>query len=68
MVGCCPMLARKFGAGDLIWQLDKLVAARVVCDSLSFLVPAKHAGLLGCIQKRVAQELMGMPGEGVGEL
>ena len=61
----CPLPARKFGAGNLIWQLDELVEARVVCDSLPFLVPAMaDPCLIGCVRWHVVQELVGIPGEG----
>ena len=39
-VECCPLLARKFCTGDLIWQLDELVEPRVVCNSSPFRIPA----------------------------
>ena len=59
----------KFGAGDLIRQLNKLVESRVVCDSSPFLIPAMpDPGWLGCVRWRVAQELAGMPGKGVAGL
>ena len=41
----------------------------MVCDSSPFLIPAMSGpGLLGCVRWRVAQELVGMPGECVAEL
>ena len=64
-----PLPARKFGTEDLTWQLDEHVEPRVVYDSSPFLVPTMHDPRLhGCARWCVAQELVGMPGEGVAAL
>ena len=65
-IECYPLPARKFGVGDIIWQLDEFVEPREVYDSSPFLVPAMpDPGLPGCVWWRIAQELVGMPSEGV---